>query len=40
MSPQYGQGTLAIHCTWTPDPAAVDRVLVELEAALRPFGAG
>jgi alditol oxidase len=39
MSPQYGQDTLAIHCTWTPEPAAVDRVLVELEAALRPLEA-
>jgi xylitol oxidase len=39
LSPQYGRDTLAIHCTWTPEPAAVGRVLVELEAALRPFGA-
>jgi alditol oxidase len=39
MSPQYGRDTLAIHCTWTPEPAAVDRVLVELEAALRPLAA-
>ena len=39
LSPQYGQDTLAIHCTWTPERAAVERALVELEAALRPFGA-
>jgi xylitol oxidase len=34
MSPQYGQDTVAIHFTWHPDPAGVQRVLVELEAAL------
>jgi alditol oxidase len=39
MSPQYGQDTTAIHFTWTPEPAAVGRVLVELETALAPFGA-
>ena len=39
MSPQYGQDTVAIHFTWHPDPAGVQRVLVELEAALAPFGA-
>ena len=39
MSPQHGQDTVAIHFTWHPDPVAVDRVLVELEAALAPFGA-
>ena len=36
MSPQYGQDTIAIHFTWQPDRAAVDRVLAELEAALAP----
>ena len=39
MSPQYGQDTVAIHFTWHPDPVGVQRVLVELEAALAPFGA-
>jgi xylitol oxidase len=39
MSPQYGQDTLAVHFTWEPDWPAVERVLVEVEAALDPFGA-
>jgi alditol oxidase len=39
MSPQYGQDTLAVHFTWLPDRAAVERALVEVEAALAPFGA-
>jgi xylitol oxidase len=39
MSPQYGQDTVAIHFTWHPDPVGVQRVLVQLEAALAPFGA-
>ena len=38
MSPQYLQDSLAIHFTWTPEQAAVERVLVDLEAALAPFG--
>jgi xylitol oxidase len=37
MSPQYGQATVALHFTWTREPEAVARVLVELEAALAPF---
>jgi xylitol oxidase len=37
MSPQYGQAGVALHFTWTREPAAVARVLVELEAALAPF---
>jgi xylitol oxidase len=36
MSPQYGRDTVAIHFTWHPDPAGVERVLAELEAALAP----
>ncbi|HEX5877072.1 MAG TPA: D-arabinono-1,4-lactone oxidase, partial [Actinomycetota bacterium] len=36
MSPQYRQDTIAIHFTWHPDPAGVERALVELEAALAP----
>lgn len=39
MSPQYRRDSLAIHFTWRPDRAAVDRVLVDVEAALAPFGA-
>jgi alditol oxidase len=39
MSPQYRQDTMAVHFTWLPDPAAVRRALVEVEAALTPFGA-
>jgi xylitol oxidase len=39
LSPQYRQDTLAIHFTWQPDRAAVERALVEVEAALAPFGA-
>jgi xylitol oxidase len=39
MSPQYRRDSLAVHFTWRPDRAAVDRVLVEVEAALAPFGA-
>jgi alditol oxidase len=39
MSPQYGQDTLSVHFTWTQDWAAVRRALVEIEAALTPFGA-
>jgi xylitol oxidase len=39
MSPQYGQDTVAIHFTWHPDPVGVQRVLVELEAALAEFPA-
>jgi xylitol oxidase len=37
MSPQYGQAGVALHFTWTREPEAVARVLVELEAALAPF---
>ncbi len=39
MSPQYGQDTIAIHFTWDPDQDAVERVLVDVEAALAPFDA-
>ena len=39
MSPQYGTDTVGIHFTWRRDPAAVEGVLVQLEAALAPFGA-
>jgi xylitol oxidase len=39
MSPQYEQDTIAIHFTWQPEQQAVERVLVEVEAALLPLGA-
>jgi xylitol oxidase len=39
MSSQYGRPTVALHFTWTREPEAVARVLVDLEAALAPFGA-
>jgi alditol oxidase len=39
MSPQYRQDTIGIHFTWTPEPDAVARVLVDVEAALAPFDA-
>jgi alditol oxidase len=39
MSPQYQQASVALHFTWTREPEVVARVLVDLEAALAPFGA-
>jgi len=39
MSPQYGRDTIAIHFTWDPQPAAVERALAEVEHALDPFNA-
>ena len=39
MSPQYGQDTVAIHFTWKREREAVERVLVDVEAALDPFEA-
>jgi xylitol oxidase len=39
MSPQHGQDTIAVHFTWQPDWAAVEAVLVQVEAALAPFEA-
>jgi xylitol oxidase len=39
MSPQYDQDSVAIHFTWARDPAAVERALVAVEAALAAFGA-
>jgi alditol oxidase len=39
MSPQYEQDTMAIHFTWAPEQEAVERALVDVEAALAPFGA-
>lgn len=37
MSPEYEQDSLAIHFTWVPDQAEVERVLLDVEAALEPF---
>jgi xylitol oxidase len=39
MSPQYRQDTIATHFTWKPEPDAVQRALVEVEAALQPMEA-
>ena len=39
MSPQYGQDTVGFHFTWWPEQDEVERALVEIEAALVPFGA-
>ncbi len=39
MSPMHGRDTVGIHFTWTRDADAVRRVLVDVEAALAPFGA-
>lgn len=39
LSPQYGRDTVAIHFTWAPDQAAVERALAEIEAILLPLGA-
>ena len=39
MSPQYGRDTVGIHFTWKREQDAVERVLVDVEAALEPFGA-
>jgi xylitol oxidase len=39
MSPQYRQDTIGIHFTWKPEQDAVERVLVDVEAALAPFDA-
>jgi alditol oxidase len=39
MSPQYGRDTIAIHFTWDPKSAAVERALAEVERALDPFDA-
>jgi xylitol oxidase len=39
MSPQYGRDTVALHFTWSPEPAAVRRALSEVERVLAPFEA-
>ena len=37
LSPQHGQDTVAIHFTWTREPAAVARAIDAVEAALAPY---
>jgi alditol oxidase len=39
MSPQYERDTVALHFTWKREPDALQRVLVQLEAALAPLQA-
>ena len=39
MSPQYGRDTLGVHFTWVREQEAVERALVEVEAALRELDA-
>jgi xylitol oxidase len=39
MSMSYGEDTVGIHFTWKPERDAVEEMLVQLEAALAPFGA-
>jgi alditol oxidase len=39
LSPQYGQDTVGFHFTWWRDQDAVERALVDVEAALAPFAA-
>jgi alditol oxidase len=39
LSPQYRRDTAAIHFTWAPRQAEVERALAEIEAALLPLGA-
>jgi len=39
LSPQHGRDSVAIHFTWAPDQAAVERALAEIEGILMPLGA-
>jgi alditol oxidase len=39
MSGQYGGDTVGIHFTWKREQEAVERLLVDIEAALEPFDA-
>ena len=39
MSTSYGEESVCIHFTWRPEREAVGEVVVQLEAALAPFGA-
>lgn len=37
MSMAYKRRSLAVHFTWKPDPAAVSRIVLQIEAKLAPF---
>jgi len=37
LSPNFGRDGMALHFTWKPEQAAVEKVLVLMEAALAPF---
>jgi xylitol oxidase len=39
LSPEYGRESVCLHFTWAPDQAAVEAVLLKLEATLAPFDA-
>jgi xylitol oxidase len=39
MSTSYGEEAVGIHFTWKPEPEAVGEMLVQVEAALAPYGA-
>ena len=39
MSMNYGRDTVGIHFTWKPEQDAVEKMLVQLETSLAPFGA-
>jgi alditol oxidase len=39
MSMGYGEDTVGIHFTWMPERDAVEEMIVQVEAALAPFGA-
>jgi xylitol oxidase len=39
MSMNYGEDTVGLHFTWKPEQPAVEKVIVELERVLAPFGA-
>jgi alditol oxidase len=37
LSPQYGRETVALHFTWRREQRAVEQVVADIEAALKPF---
>jgi alditol oxidase len=39
MSMNHGADSVALHFTWSPEPEAVEKLVVELETALQRFGA-
>ncbi|MCC5939535.1 MAG: FAD-binding protein [Lunatimonas sp.] len=38
MSPSYGRDSIALHFTWKPDWASVQKLLPKIESRLKPFG--